>query len=644
MRKTSQHKKRKNVDQKELMHTYELLKDLMRHIPDVIYFKDPAGRLVMVNDAHAKGLGLSPDEVVGKTDFDIFPKARAELMYKDDCYVMQTGKPIIDKIERSTRADGGDNYVSTTKVPRYDAQGRIVGLIGITRDITRRMQLERLQDEKELIEKKLQALEELNRIKSEFISVVSHELRTPLAIIKEAVLLLVDEVTGTINEKQKEVLFKARNNIERLKRIIDDLLEVSRIEAGRLKLHYSLINLNELVEEVIESFQKPAQEKGITLKGVSLNHPVYIFVDAHRMHQVLSNLLGNAVKFTEEDGTIDVKMRVFPDKVRVGVIDTGVGIAKEDVGKLFTKFTQVSQSADNQRKGLGLGLSIAKELVVSHGGEIWVESNLGQGSKFYFTLPYLCGMDMLSPNVKKKVNTLLAKSTAVYFVSFSIIQYSRAFTQAFSKMGTLMQAAAKRYYAHSKEKPEVVSLDIRQGRCSFIFPSIPQENLKSLMKEFSQKIKKFFIRKGLKDIFINTGLLLHPEGIAQEEKEPVGANLKIERVWVGKEARRFERVKYRLSIELCLPEDKRIASETIDISAGGISFYSAEALKADAKARISLTLAGSQKNLLLEGQVCWVGESFQDNQPRYKIGLRFSGLDTAKKKLLSEFIHTLKTK
>ena len=166
-------------DKKDLLYKYRLLSDLMRYIPDVIYFKDPAGRLIMVNDAHAKGLRLKPDEVAGKTDFDFFPKERAQLMAKDDRYVMKTGKAIIDKIERSTRPDGIDNYVSTTKIPRYDKEGKIVGLIGITRDITRRMSLERIQKEKEIIEKKLESAEELNKIKSEFVSVVSHELRTP---------------------------------------------------------------------------------------------------------------------------------------------------------------------------------------------------------------------------------------------------------------------------------------------------------------------------------------------------------------------------------------------------------------------------------------------------------------------------------
>ena len=175
---------------------YRLLADLMRYIPDVIYFKDRSGRLLLVNETHARGLGLKPEEVAGKTDFDIFAKQRALAMAKDDQHVMTSGKAVIDKIERSTRADGVDNYVSTTKIPRYDQSGRIIGLIGITRDITRRMRYEQSKRKTQGLEKKLETLKELNQLKSEFISVVSHELRTPLAIIKEAVMLLLDEIAG----------------------------------------------------------------------------------------------------------------------------------------------------------------------------------------------------------------------------------------------------------------------------------------------------------------------------------------------------------------------------------------------------------------------------------------------------------------
>ncbi len=158
---------RKSV--KNLPEEYALFQELMDRIPDVVYFKDKSGKLIWVNRAHADGLGLEPKDVIGRTDFDFFPKKTAEKMVQDDALVFNTGKPVLDKVERATK---GDNYVSTTKIPRFDEKGRVIGLMGITRDITRRIQFENLSKEKDQIEKKLKTLEELNQMKSEFVSVV----------------------------------------------------------------------------------------------------------------------------------------------------------------------------------------------------------------------------------------------------------------------------------------------------------------------------------------------------------------------------------------------------------------------------------------------------------------------------------------
>src|SRR3989338_6581747 len=141
MKKLKSKKRRRasKVLHKESPTPSHLLLDFFHHTPDVVYFKDKKGRLILVNEAHALGLGLKPAQVVGKTDFDIFSHDRAARMAEDDQHVMKTGKPIIDKVERATRPDGIDNYVSTTKIPRYDARGRVVGLMGITRDVTKRV-------------------------------------------------------------------------------------------------------------------------------------------------------------------------------------------------------------------------------------------------------------------------------------------------------------------------------------------------------------------------------------------------------------------------------------------------------------------------------------------------------------------------
>ncbi|MBU1125226.1 MAG: cell wall metabolism sensor histidine kinase WalK, partial [Candidatus Omnitrophica bacterium] len=423
--------KKKTAQKKHLTHTpppsyaslLKLFADFMDNVPDVIYFKDRKGRLLFVNHAHAKGLGLKPSQVVGKSDFDFFPKKKALKMAKDDAHVLSTGKPIIDKIERATRADGIDNYSSTTKIPRFDDKGRVIGLMGITRDITHRMQIKRLQEEKDQIERKLKALEDLSKMKSEFVSIVSHELRTPLAIIKEATMLISDGIAGSVNEKQKNLLAKAQENIERLRRIIEDLLDVSRIEKGTMKLRYSLVNLNELIKDSSEFFKKRSEERFIDLSCHLPREQLNIFIDAEKIVQVLSNLLNNALKFSEENGKIKIEVQILENKIRIGIIDTGIGIAERDISRLFNKFVQVTKKIGIQRQGLGLGLAIARDLVEKHGGEIWVESKLGVGTKFYFTLPRLYTTRLLDTKVRERINFYLDKNMPLYLINISIINF-----------------------------------------------------------------------------------------------------------------------------------------------------------------------------------------------------------------------------
>lgn len=639
-------------DSKEDTHKYRLLSDLMRYIPDVIYFKDTSGRLVMVNDAHARGLGLKPQEVVGKTDFDFFPRERAEMMARDDRYVMRTGKAIIDKIERSTRPDGVDNYVSTTKIPRHDEKGRIIGLIGITRDISRRMQLEHIREEKEAIEKKLEAAEELNRVKSEFVSVVSHELRTPLAIIKEAVMLMADEVAGSLNEKQKEILIKAQSNIKRLKGIIDDLLDVSRIESGRMKLHYSLANLNDLLKEPSDFFRKQAKHKGIDLEYILPKEQVNIFLDPNRLNQVVSNLVYNAIKFTEEDGKIRVELKVFEDRVRLAVIDSGIGIARADLPRLFNKFTQVSRISDTQRKGVGLGLSIAKELVERHGGEIWVESKLGVGSKFYFTLPRLHSLNILDRQVKEKINNLLAKGITLHFVNLLIINYKELKRQMplepkkmFKDIEEVINKALARYFRRQQDvRPEIILSDTHYGECCFYLPSVSQKDADSLTGDVLDKLKGYFLGYRMKDVFINAGVMSYPkishDAADSLDGESFAANLKVRRIFIGPQMRKYRRLSYRLDVEAVLPGSGRFSTATVDISEGGICFYSPRAIPADSLVEVTLKLPGDSGAVSLRGNISWIKE-VPGRGGQYKTGLEFIHSDNKVKNTIRRFLRSL---
>lgn len=635
----------------DLLFKYRLLSDLMKYIPDVIYFKDRSGRLIMVNDAHAKGLGLTPEKVAGKTDYDIFGKERAALMAKDDEFVMSKGKAIIDKVERSTRADGEDNYVSTTKIPRYDEQGRVVGLIGITRDITRRMSLEHIREEKEAVEKKLRAAEELNRIKSEFVSVVSHELRTPLTIIKEAVMLLLDEVVGGITDKQRQVLNTAENSVRRLKGIIEDLLDVARIETGRLKLHYSLINLNDLLKDGADFFKKQALDKGISLEYALPKEQVNIFLDHNRINQVIANLITNALKFTEEDGSIRIELKELEDKVRLCVEDTGIGIAKADVARLFNKFTQVANNSQAHSKGVGLGLSIAKELVNAHGGEIWVESKLGVGSKFYFTLPRLRGLSVLDLAVRTRINRLLSQGLTLHFVNLLIVNYQIikvkmriAPSALFENAEIIINMVFDKFCREKEEKPQIVLLDKYYGECAYLLPGLTEKETERINRDILERLTRYLYQNKVQNVFINVGVANFPEEPVEalNDSQAVSANLRIKKILIGPEIRRFERLNYSLDTRILLPKDEELSSQTVDISKGGIAFYSPRPFKTDAKVELALRMPNRDKPLMLKSQTAWIKEISNEDVRRYKIGLEFVGLKDVEKKIISGFLKSLK--
>lgn len=236
----------------------------------------------------------------------------------------------------------------------------------------------------ELSHQKLQAMYEVQR---EFTSTVSHELRTPLASIKTAIDLVVNKTLGSINPEQKEVLGRAKKNVDRLKRLIDDILDLTKMESGKLKMNFMVNDINQAVREVLEAQKDFAQARGLYIKSSLDHHVPHIAFDSDRITQVLNNLIGNAIKFTKQGGITIKTNKTNEEFIQVSVIDTGKGIAEENLVKLFQKFHQIESAEENEEGGTGLGLAISKEIISLHGGKIWAESQIDRGTTFQFTLP-----------------------------------------------------------------------------------------------------------------------------------------------------------------------------------------------------------------------------------------------------------------
>jgi putative ABC transport system substrate-binding protein len=241
-------------------------------------------------------------------------------------------------------------------------------------------------------------LKALNRSKSDFVSNVSHELRTPLTAIKGAVDLMLREVAGPLTEKQIHYLTRVRSNTQHLAGLINDLLDLSKIEAGKIEVKPSRVSLAGLVHEVVETLRPVAAEKEIALEAAISVPSILVWADREKINQVLMNLIGNAIKFTPAQGRVAVSVsKNGNESVQVSVSDTGPGIPPDEKQKIFDKFYQIAQVGEAKPKGTGLGLAICKALVELHGGTIWVESEPSVGSIFYLSLPAVISGDVKSP-------------------------------------------------------------------------------------------------------------------------------------------------------------------------------------------------------------------------------------------------------
>ncbi len=362
----------------------DLLRALMDNVPDRIYFKDTDSRFILCNKALAERLGLKdPDEVVGKSDYDFHPPERAREFQKDEHRIIITGEPMVNKVEEQTSLDGSRIWASVTKVPTRNRAGYLTGIIGISRDITA---LKHAEDELALARD--QALESA-RIKAQFLATMSHEIRTPMnGIIGMLDLLLATD----LKPEQDDFAETASHSAHALLEMLNNILDLSKIEAGRLTLEQIDFSIREVLEDTVELLAPSAHAKEIELAAlVPSNFPAALRGDPARLRQILLNLVGNAVKFTE---TGDVQVRVSSQsageghlELRCEVRDTGIGIASEEQTKIFKAFTQADGSTTRRFGGTGLGLSICQQLVEAMGGKIGHESEPGHGSTFWFTVP-----------------------------------------------------------------------------------------------------------------------------------------------------------------------------------------------------------------------------------------------------------------
>jgi PAS domain S-box-containing protein len=375
---------------------------LLEAAPDAILEVDPQGRIVLANTEAERLFQRSREELTGLPVEALLPERfrGGHMAHRDHYGAHPVRRPMGAGLDLfAVRKDGTEFAVdiNLSPLPLGAEKGHVICVL---RDVSQRrgaeekirvlnQSLERrsleLAAANQALSERNQEVERTNRLKSEFLASMSHELRTPLNTILGFSELLSEETAGALNEKQKRFLTHIQRDASHLLELINDVLDLSKIEAGRLELRLEKFAMAVAVAEVLTSIRPLAATKGISLDS-DLDTTLVLEADRLRFKEILYNLLSNAIKFTPPGGRVWIESSVIEGSVCILVGDTGIGIAPEDQQPIFESFRQASATTKGVREGTGLGLAITKKLVEHHGGRIWVESERGKGSRFFFTL------------------------------------------------------------------------------------------------------------------------------------------------------------------------------------------------------------------------------------------------------------------
>jgi two-component system, OmpR family, sensor histidine kinase VicK len=359
-------RKKRQADER-LEFERQLLRQLMEGTPDAIYFKDLQHRYTHLNDSERLRLNVTCDEEVrGKTADGFLPPPQARSQRQEEERIFATGEPLIDRIEQHDQMDGEIRWLSTTKASIRDQSGKIVGLVGISRDVTEHKRHEQMKDE--------------------FVATVSHELRTPLTSIAGALGLLAGGVGGALPDSTLRLLKIAQGNCQRLVRLVNDILDIQKIETGNMAFDLQPLQVRELVEQAIEASRGFAETYGVSVRLANSAASGVVLADADRLTQVVTNLLSNAIKFSPRGAEVTVAIETDGPTVRISVRDHGPGIPDAYRESIFEKFVQVDATNTRLKGGTGLGLNIVKQIVERLKGEISFEAAPGGGTAFHLTL------------------------------------------------------------------------------------------------------------------------------------------------------------------------------------------------------------------------------------------------------------------
>lgn len=352
----------------QLRQSEEQIHAIIDNTTSIIYLKDLRGKYLLVNRRFEELFGLHKNEIIGKNDFSLFSKEIADQLQANDLQALSKGRPI--EFEEHFLQEGELKHYLSVKFPLADSTEKVYGICGVSTDITERKNAE---DE----------LRQLDKMKSEFMATAAHELRTPLtAVLGYSELLMTERLEP---EQVRECLGTICQKSQALQKLIDQLLDLSQVESGRiLTMEKEEFDCSAEINQLVKEFSRTCDKHHFAVQG--FEDLLLLTADRDRLRQVMENLLGNAVKFSDDGSLVEVTGRIVDGKLQVAVRDEGIGMASGQVDKVFEKFYRVDASS-TAKQGLGLGLALARNIIEAHGGHIWLESQQGEGTTVTFELP-----------------------------------------------------------------------------------------------------------------------------------------------------------------------------------------------------------------------------------------------------------------
>ncbi len=414
---------------------------ILEGVADGVMVADASGQVVLFNAAAERILELSRDEALGRTTGEmlgLYGTQARDWMETVDRWAKQPETYAAEKY-LAARLNIGDHIVSVHLAPVLMGN-EFLGTVSVFRDVTAEV--------------------EADRAKTEFVSTVSHELRTPMTSIKGYADLLLMGAAGILAEDQRNFLTVIKSNADRLTMLVNDLLDISRIESGRMVLSPKVMRVDGVTNQVITTLESRAAEKGVTLRSDVPHDLPKVVADSDRVAQILTNLVANAYQYTPTGGEIVVSARAHGDEVHISVHDTGIGIAPKDQEKIFSRFFRADDPLVQETPGTGLGLSIVKSLAEMQGGQIWVESELGEGSTFTFTLPTVAVGTKQVAQVRKEEPKQAATKVLVIEDDLDVARLIQLHLARDGRKVLIAQRGDEALEMAQRERPDLITLDI----------------------------------------------------------------------------------------------------------------------------------------------------------------------------------------